>query len=74
MSQKRTPMEMSCWRGAWRNNPKGKDFRVFHGDWCFAGRVSGSELRKTRKRLKAELRAANVLNRRIARFGQTIYE
>ena len=67
-------MEMSCWRGAWRNNPKGKDFRVFHGDLCFAGRVSGSELRKARKKLKKMLMASNVINRRVARVGKTIYE
>lgn len=70
----RTPMEMSCWRGAWRKNPNGTDFRVYLGDALFKRDGLGSGMRKAKKRLKAEVRAANVLNRRIARYGSTVYE
>lgn len=67
-------MERACWRGATRKDPRGTDFRVFLSDQLRRRDGMGSELRKAKKRLKAELREANVLNRRIARFGQTIYE
>lgn len=69
-----TKMERSCWRGATRKDPRGTDFRVFLADQLWKRDGMGSGIRKARKRLKAEIRAANVLKRRIARFGQTIYE
>ncbi len=69
----RTPMEMSCWRGRQRGS-MAIDFRVILGDMLFKSKGLGSGMRKSRKKLKAELRAANVLNRRIARHGSTVYE
>lgn len=70
---RRTPMEMSCWRGSQRGSMT-IDFLVILGDMLFKRDGLGSGMRKSRKKLKAEVRAANVLNRRIARFGATHYE
>lgn len=69
-----TKMERSCWRGAHRKNPRGTDFRVFLANQLRKRDGLGSGMRKAKKRLKAEIRAENVLNRRIARMGATVYE
>ena len=64
---KRTPMEMSCWRIAQRGNRRGTDFRVFRSDMLWKRDGLGSGMRKARKSLLADIRAANVLARRAAR-------
>jgi hypothetical protein len=69
----RTPMEMSAYRMAKRHeNCIGVD--VFIAQVVFGRRGFGSIMRKARRRIKAELREARVLQRRIARKGSTVYE
>jgi hypothetical protein len=69
-----TKMERSCWRGAQRANRRGTDFRVFLSDQLRKRDGLGSGMRKARKSLLADIRAANVLARRVARLGSTVYE
>lgn len=70
---RRTPMEMSCWRGMQRRS-KLRLWTVFRDDWLYGKRGRGSGVSKAYKELRAELAEYVALERRIARHGSTVYE